>query len=132
MTFKQRRVTVVQLPHRISAEQERTVFRSLEGNLMSDRPCLVLDCCRLVEVDTSAIHLILCCLEEAMKRNGDVRLAGVSAEAMEILASVGADRLFRVYALNSDAIESFHQRPEIVRVREQLQDEGAQASENAA
>ena len=74
-----------------------------------DRPCIVLNCSQVREMDSHAIHMLLCCLEEAMKRNGDVRLAGVSEEARKVLASVGADRLFDIFASNADAANSFHQ-----------------------
>ena len=61
-------------------------------------------------MDRRAIYLVLCCLEEAMKRNGDVRLAEVSQAARATLNATGVDRLFRIFALNADAIRSFHHR----------------------
>jgi anti-anti-sigma regulatory factor len=41
----------------------------------NDRAYIVLDCSKVGVMDRSAIYLLLCCLEEAMKRNGDVKLA---------------------------------------------------------
>ena len=81
-------------------------------NCMSlDRPCLVLDCSKLIRIDTKAIQLLLSCLEEAIKRNGDVRLAGISDDAKEILESYGVDGLFQIFDSNAEAINSFYQSP---------------------
>jgi len=55
------------------------------------------------------LNLLLSCLEEAMKRNGDARLVAVSPSAQLMLKTIGADRLFQIFASNADAVNSFHQ-----------------------
>jgi len=57
------------------------------------------------------MHLLLSCLEEAMKRNGDVRLAALppAAGAAPQLASLR--RLFEIYPTVAEAVHSFQQRP---------------------
>lgn len=71
------------------------------------RPCIVIDCSKVGEMGGSAIHLLLCCLEEAMKRNGDIRLAAAPAEARAALKVAGVDRLFEIFDTNAEAIDSF-------------------------
>jgi anti-anti-sigma regulatory factor len=57
------------------------------------------------------IQLILRCLEEAMKRNGDARLSSVREEDKEVLERTGVSRLFEVFDTEADALQSFHQLP---------------------
>lgn len=111
MTLRQRNIIIRQLPETLSAVQSRTFVRELENFIHCDRPCLVLDCSRLDQMDMSTVHLLLTCLEEAMKRNGDVRLAEVSPEARAILESSGVDGLFKIFDSTAAAINSFYPHP---------------------
>jgi anti-anti-sigma factor len=111
MTLRIRAVAVKQLPETLDAKQGRLFFSELESCLNVDRPCLVLDCSKVRRLDSSAVHLLLCCLEEAMKRNGDVKLAAIPAGASAVLELSGIDRLFEVYATNAEAVSSFRRLP---------------------
>lgn len=110
MTIRQRNITVKELPGKLNRDSERRFFRELEPAMNVERPAIVLDCSQLREMDLTAIHLMLCCLEEAMKRNGDVRLAGVSAQAKQNLHTMNADRLFHMFETSQEAVESFKRR----------------------
>jgi anti-sigma B factor antagonist len=72
----------------------------------------VLDCSMLRVLDGSAIHFLLCCLEEAMKRNGDVRLAALRPDAQRALQAAEVDSLFQAFDQISEAVDSFH-RPQM-------------------
>jgi len=61
-------------------------------------------------MDVSMIQLLLSCLEEAMRYNGDVRLAALSSEAEADLRRAGVGRLFEIYGTTENAVRSFHQR----------------------
>jgi len=100
-------VTMKPLPEALSRDQADILLRELTPCFNVNRPCLVIDCSNLRRLDANALHLLLCCLEEAMKRNGDVRLAGVSPEARAILKSTGVDRLFTLFDSSTDAERSF-------------------------
>lgn len=100
---------VKQLPGTLSLKQQRLFFAEVESCFNVDRPCIVLDCSKVRQMDRSAIHLLLCCLEEAMKRNGDVKLAGISAELVALLEVTGANRLFEVFDTSAEAVISFRQ-----------------------
>lgn len=110
MTGRLKMITVKDLPEKLDRTNERALFDSLRMAMNVDRPAVVLNCSHMREMDISSVHLLLCCLEEAMKRNGDVRLAGLSAQARESLCSLGVDRLFRSYETSEQAVESFHRR----------------------
>lgn len=82
--------------------------------------------------DTSTVHLLLCCLEEAMKRNGDVRLAALRPEVQSALKAAEVDSLFQCYETIGDAVESFH-RPRLDFIPQETRSEIDQQSEmNAA
>ena len=104
-------VEIEQLPETLSEKQGRLLLRSLESPINIDRPSLVLDCSKVRRMDKPAINLLLSFLEEAMKRNGDVKLAGVPQEAMAALELAGVDRLFEIFATNAEAVSSFRRLP---------------------
>jgi anti-sigma B factor antagonist len=112
MKSKVRSVAVRKLPERISGAQRDQVYKDLESSINVDRPAVVLDCSGLRRLDGSAIHLLLCCLEEAMKRNGDVRLAGLRPEAKAALQAAEVESLFQFFESVGEAVESFH-RPQL-------------------
>jgi len=114
MTFRSRIVSVMQLPAKPARQNERAFLREIATATPQQRPAIVLDCSQVHEMDSASMHLLLCCLEETMKRNGDVRLAGVSAHAMENLRAMGIDRLFRIFDSNEKAIDSFRRRAVLV------------------
>jgi anti-anti-sigma regulatory factor len=110
MTGRLKLVTVKDLPAKLDAKTERVLFDDLQVAMNVERPAIVLNCSLVREMDISSVHLLLCCLEEAMKRNGDVRLAGLSLQARESLCSLGVDRLFRTFETTEQAVESYHRR----------------------
>jgi anti-sigma B factor antagonist len=106
-----RHVSVKQLPERLSIQQGRRFFRELEPHLQSDRPRVVLDCSKIRQLDSAGIHVLLRVLEEAMKRNGDVKLASVPPAAAAILERNRVGHLFEAFDNTADAVNSFHQIP---------------------
>lgn len=108
MTTDVRNVMVKQLPERLGLRQERTLLRDLVTYLKADRPRLVVDCSQVRQFDRSVVHLLLRCLEEAMKHNGDVKLAAVHPAAAMVLETTGASRVFDIFATTEEAVHSFH------------------------
>ncbi len=100
-------VTVAQLPEKLKMKEGRLFFADLQSRIKIERPCIVLDYAKVREMDKRAIHMLLCCLEEAMKRNGDVRLAAVPPSIEKILELTRVDRLFEIYETQSEAVNSF-------------------------
>lgn len=110
MTFRSKNVVVRELPAKLDRRSETVLMNDLRAAMKVERPAVVLDCARMREMDATAIHLLLCCLEEAMKRNGDVRLAGVSSVAKESLRGLRIDQLFRIFETSEQAVDSFQRR----------------------
>ncbi len=107
MKYRNRLIEVRALPVQIDGAQLRTLYRDLESCINVDSPAVVLDCSMLCQVDKPAIHFLLCCLEEAMKRNGDIRLAALQPELLAEIQSTGLDSLFQIFDSVEDALESF-------------------------
>jgi anti-anti-sigma factor len=104
-------VTVKQFPEKVNIEQGRLFLRELESNMDVERPYIVFDCSQVLQMDMSAVQLLLNCLEDAMKRNGDIKLAAIPADAKAVLKQTGVDHLFEVFDTNDDAVNSFHRLP---------------------
>jgi anti-sigma B factor antagonist len=105
---KMKFVSVRQLPETLGIQQTKRFLSAFEECVNVDRPRIVLDCSGIQQMNGSAIHILLCCLEEAMKRNGDVKLAAVPPEGREILTLTGADRLFEIFDTVEEAVEGFY------------------------
>src|SRR5579862_8343490 len=125
-----RLVTVEQLPEITSEAQGRRFLGRIQDRMSDRRPGLVLDCSGHSQMDKPVLHLLLSCLEEAMKRNGDARLVAVSPSAQAKLKLIGADRLFQIFASNADAVNSFHQHSAGLGAIDYAQDVDNQVSEN--
>ncbi len=55
--------------------------------------------------------MLLHCLEEAMKRDGDLKLAALSPESEVILELMRVARVFEAYPTSEDAVRSFNAIP---------------------
>lgn len=106
-----RDVTVKQLPEISNMRQAHTFLREIYSAMESDRPRMVLDCSNLRLLNKPVLHLLLECLEEAMKRNGDVKLSALPPGGESILDRTGASRIFSIYGTTAEAVTSFRLLP---------------------
>ena len=113
MTDISRVVAVRQVPERVNRKSQRRFLRSLQGSIKVHRPWIVFDCSKIRRMDERTTLLLLCCLEDAMKGNGDVRLAAIPKHAKPMLDFTGADRLFEIFDTNEEAVQSFS-RPQLL------------------
>jgi len=102
-----RPVVVKRLPERLNLKQARQFFREVQPFLQADRPQIVFDLSQVKQMDAAGVDMLLQCVDAAMKRDGDVKLASVSAQAGVILELTRTDRLFEIYESSSDAARSF-------------------------
>jgi anti-anti-sigma regulatory factor len=103
---------VKEFPEVLNAPQARLFLGEVQSYLYDDRPCIVIDCSKIGKVGRLSIELLLSCLEETIKRNGDVKLAAVPADARSALKVTGVDRVFEIFETNSEAVNSFR-RPSL-------------------
>ncbi len=127
-----RPVIVKQLPETCDKPQMRAFLRTLNAEMAKVvRPSVVLDCARIRQVNLQLLNFLLCCLEETMKRNGDVRLAAIPPDALSVLESAGVRHLFRIFGTSADAVNSFH-RPALERMPQPYSPAQADSAANAA
>jgi anti-anti-sigma factor len=101
-------VIIMQLPERLNHRDVQTCSSELDPILESDRPRVVLDCSLVQYMDSAGVEMLLRCVQEAMKRDGDLKLAAISPAAATILELMRVDRLFETFETTDEAVQSFH------------------------
>lgn len=107
MEISSRPVVVKHMPERINLKQAREFLREIQPFLRSDRPQVVFDFSNVRQIDAAGVDMLLHCMGEVMKRDGDVKLASLSPHAAVVLEMTRTDRLFEIYETASDAVRSF-------------------------
>jgi len=109
--FVSRPVVVMQLPECLNSESSRELLQEVEPLLEVHRPRVVFDCSLVRSMDGAGGETLLHCLEEAMKRDGDVKLCALSPEAAVMLELMRADRVFEVAETSEESVRSFNAIP---------------------
>jgi anti-sigma B factor antagonist len=104
-------VTVMEVPARLNRAEAGTFLGRLQPLLQSDRARIVLDCSQVRYVDSAGVEVLSRCVQEALRRNGDLKLAAVSPASRVILELILADRLFETFETTGEAVQSFHSIP---------------------
>ena len=107
METSSRPVVVKRVPERLNMRQARLFANEVRPFLRSDRPQLVLDLSGVHQLDAAGVDMLLHCMSEATKRDGDVKLASLSPHAAVVLELTRTDRLFEIYENATDAARSF-------------------------
>lgn len=107
----QRLVAVKQLPSQLKLGQIQDFLREVTPLITGDRPCIVFDFSQVTQMDSAGVDMLLHCMEQAMKRNGDLKLAAVPPSSAVILELTRVDRLFEVFDTVSEAVDSFYGFP---------------------
>jgi anti-sigma B factor antagonist len=100
-------VIVMEAPENLNYSEGRTFLAELLPLLQSDRPRIVLDCSQVQHMDSAGIEMLLNCMGEAMKHDGDIKLASLSPASAAILELMRVDRLFEVFESAEAATRSF-------------------------
>lgn len=102
-----RPVVVKRLPERLNYKQAKAFLAEMQPMLRSDRPQIVFDGNQVKQLDAAGVEMLLFCLAEVMKRDGDLKLASLSLQCTVVLELTRTDRLFEIYESSSDAVLSF-------------------------
>jgi len=102
-----RPVVVKRIPERLNLKQARAFCREMQPILNSDRPQIVFDCSQVKQVDAAGVEMLLQCLAQVIRHDGDLKLASLSPQMAVILELTRTDRLFEMYDTSSDAVLSF-------------------------
>ena|ERR1700740_3636240 len=110
MTTQNRTVIVEQLPQVGSRKQAQVFLNQLKSSMSIVDPGVVLDCSQVRQMNAPLVYILLCCLEETLKRNGDVKLAALPPAAVALLNVTGVNRVFEIHDTIPDALNSFLER----------------------
>lgn len=101
-------VVVMQVPEILNVKEVHSFMEELGPLLESNRPRVVLDCSQVRSMESAGVEMLLRCLEEVLKRDGDLKLAGLSPEAEVILELMRVARVFETFQTCEDAVRSFN------------------------
>jgi anti-anti-sigma factor len=104
-------VVVMQVPEILNVKEVRNFMEELGPLLESNRPRVVLDCSQVRSMESAGVEMLLHCLEEVLKRDGDLKLASLSPEAEVILELMRVARVFEAFQTCEDAVRSFNAIP---------------------
>jgi len=104
-------VVVMQVPEVLNVKEVRNFMDELGPLLESNRPRIVLDCSQVRSMESAGVEMLLRCLEEVLKRDGDLKLASLSPEAEVILELMRVARVFETFQTCEDAVRSFNAIP---------------------
>lgn len=102
-----RPVVVKRVPERLNLRQARQFQQEVRPFFRADRPQVVFDMSAVKHLDSAGIDMLLQCMAEASRRDGDLKLASLSAHAAVLLELTRTDRLFEIYETATDAVKSF-------------------------
>jgi anti-sigma B factor antagonist len=102
-----RPVLVKRMPERLTMRTVKEFLKDVQPLLQHDRPQLVFDMSSVKQLDAVGVETLLHCMSEAMRRDGDLKLAAPSPQAAVVLELTRTDRLFEIYQTSTDATRSF-------------------------
>jgi anti-sigma B factor antagonist len=104
-------VVVMQVPEQFTGGEVQTFLLELGPLLESNRPRIVLECSQVRCIDSAGVEMLLHSLEEVLKRDGDLKLASLSAEAEVFLELMRVARVFESFPTSEEAVRSFNVAP---------------------
>jgi anti-sigma B factor antagonist len=103
----QKPVVVKRLPEQLKLGHIQGLMGEIRPLFKQDRPRIVFDFSEVRQMDSAGVDMLLHCVEEAARRDGDLKLAAVSPESAIILELTRVDRLFEIFETVQHAVDSF-------------------------
>ena len=98
---------VLRFPERVSGTEARLFAERVSSELRHDRPRVIADLSRVRQIDSQALHVLLECLVEVTRRDGEFYLGAVSPEAATVLELTQMDTVFELLPEVAEASASF-------------------------
>ena len=95
------------MPEKVNQREAHKFLADVQPFLNADRPQLVFDLSTVRQLDAAGVEMLLHCVSEVMKRDGDLKLASLSPQAAMVLELTRTDRLFEIYETSTEAARSF-------------------------
>src|SRR5215470_10449089 len=87
---------VLRFPERVSGAEARLFAERIGSELCLDRPRVIADLSRVRQIDSQALHVLLECLIEVTRQDGEFYLGAVSPEAATVLELTQMDTVFEI------------------------------------
>src|SRR5436305_13084198 len=104
MDITSRPVVVKRMPERVNARTARDFLRDVQPFLTTDRPQMVFDLSQVKQLDAAGVEMLLRCMSEVYKRDGDLKLAALSPPAAVVLELTRNVRMYEIYETSTDAV----------------------------
>jgi len=95
------------MPEKMNLTQARKFLKEVQPFINSDRPQIVFDMSQVRHIDAAGVDVLLQCMRAAVKHDGDLKLAALSAHAAVVLELTRTGRLFEIYESSTSAVKSF-------------------------
>lgn len=102
-----RPVVVRRMPESLDRRQAPSFYKEVQPMLTSDRPQIVFDMSETGHMDSVGSDILLLCLHDVIKRDGEVKLAGVTPSVLILLELSRIGLLFGIYENSVSAAKSF-------------------------
>jgi len=102
-----RSTIVVKLPECMTGKTVRSIKRQIKPGLSLDHPYVIIDMSNVRQMDTAALDMLLHCMVEVARHDGELKLAGLSPEAATVLELTRMDRIFEIFPNVPEAVTSF-------------------------
>jgi anti-sigma B factor antagonist len=109
-------VVISKLEGRLGASELESFHEQIQELIHSGCNHLVVDLNGVEHLDSNGIDVLLHCLAQAVRADGDLKLASLSPAAETILAITRATRFFEVFPTVEDAVASFDSVPNVTEV----------------
>jgi|SRR5271166_4261271 len=104
-------VVIMQVPEELNVQAVHNFMHEMGPLLETNRPRIVLDCSQVRSMESAGVEMLLRCLEEVLKRDGDLKLAALSPEAEVILELMRVARVFEAFPTSEEAVRNFNAIP---------------------
>lgn len=105
-------IAVVRCRGRIVFGEEADELRRVVLGLLNETRRIVLNLVWVEYIDSSGLGTLVASFISARNRRAEIKLAGLSPRARQVLASTKVNQLFEIYDSTEEAISSFHTLPE--------------------
>ena len=104
-------VVVTKLEGRLGTRQLDAFCEEIQQLLNQDQTQIVVDLSGVESLDSSAIDVLLQCVAQVVRADGELKLAALSPSAETILAVTRVSRFFEIYPTSDSAVASFDFTP---------------------
>jgi anti-sigma B factor antagonist len=99
-------IGIAELAGRLDAQNSPALQKTFNAWLRQTR-YLVFDCATLDFIDSSGLGALVGCLRKTLEKDGELKLAGLTAKVAMVFELTQAERLFSIFTNTGDAVDSF-------------------------